>query len=316
MAPLFNAVILHCVMNLLVLLVAFITMYQVHPSCFRRFPKAIRRSSSICSTISSIPNESNSLFQLNERFPIIEENTGRHGYTVLLKFPSELSYDDFHYNRAQFPQITNEELNYCKSGDYSHKRFSIFLAGRIALKHSLQKHLPKYTQPVLYPSVLKNEFGAPILPNDIIGSISHKNNYVAAITQRKSTLPSDHQFHFVGIDIEKTSHKSAFQFQRRILTENERSDVDKELLLPTLSKEADIMLRFSIKESIYKAIHPIVKRYVGFQEVEVFPAMDGSARINFLLNDFKALGLREVNYSVEWRLFLNDYIISSVNIAA
>lgn len=306
-------------MNFLVLLVAFITMiYRVHSSCFRRFPKVIRRSSYIYSTISSLPNESNRLFQLHERFPIIEENIGNHGITVLLKLPPELSYDDFHYNRAQFPQITNEEVNYCISGDYSHKRFSIFLGGRIALKHSIQKHLPQLpsaSEPFFYPSILKNEFGAPILPNDVIGSLSHKNNYVAAITQRKSTLPSAHPFHCIGIDIEKTSHKSAFQFQRRILTENERSDVDKELLLPLLSKEADIMLRFSIKESIYKAIHPIVKRYVGFQEVEVFPTMDGSGRINFLFNDFKALGLGEVNYSVEWRLFLNEYIISSIKIA-
>ncbi len=34
-----------------------------------------------------------------------------------------------------------------------------------------------------------------------------------------------------------------------------------------IGAESEILLRFSLKESIYKAIHPFVRRYVAFQEV-------------------------------------------------
>jgi len=34
-----------------------------------------------------------------------------------------------------------------------------------------------------------------------------------------------------------------------------------------IGAESEILLRFSLKESIYKAIHPFVRRYVSFQEV-------------------------------------------------
>lgn len=34
-----------------------------------------------------------------------------------------------------------------------------------------------------------------------------------------------------------------------------------------MSAESEVLLRFSLKEGLYKAIHPFVRRYVGFLEV-------------------------------------------------
>ena len=42
------------------------------------------------------------------------------------------------------------------------------------------------------------------------------------------------------------------------------------------------MLRFSIKEAVYKALNPVLQRYISFLEVEVEPNLDGSADIKFL----------------------------------
>jgi hypothetical protein len=42
------------------------------------------------------------------------------------------------------------------------------------------------------------------------------------------------------------------------------------------------MLRFSIKEAVYKALNPVLHRYISFLEVEVEPNLDGSADIKFL----------------------------------
>jgi hypothetical protein len=39
------------------------------------------------------------------------------------------------------------------------------------------------------------------------------------------------------------------------------------------------MLRFSLKESAFKALHPVVKRHIPFTDVEVYPKEDGSALI-------------------------------------
>ena len=44
------------------------------------------------------------------------------------------------------------------------------------------------------------------------------------------------------------------------------------------------MLRFSLKESVFKAIHPLVKRHVSFKEVEVYPQADGYATIQPLFD--------------------------------
>lgn len=34
-----------------------------------------------------------------------------------------------------------------------------------------------------------------------------------------------------------------------------------------MSAESEVLLRFSLKEGLYKAIHPFVRRYVAFKEV-------------------------------------------------
>jgi 4'-phosphopantetheinyl transferase EntD len=42
---------------------------------------------------------------------------------------------------------------------------------------------------------------------------------------------------------------------------------------------SQILLRFSLKESVYKAIFPYVKKYIPFQEVEVYPTASGTASV-------------------------------------
>ena len=48
------------------------------------------------------------------------------------------------------------------------------------------------------------------------------------------------------------------------------------------SGSRDVTLRFAIKEAIYKAVDPIVRRYVGFTEVELDLASDGSVAVTVL----------------------------------
>jgi 4'-phosphopantetheinyl transferase EntD len=39
------------------------------------------------------------------------------------------------------------------------------------------------------------------------------------------------------------------------------------------------MLRFAVKEAVYKAVDPYVRRYVGFQEVEVVIGAGGEVEV-------------------------------------
>jgi 4'-phosphopantetheinyl transferase EntD len=108
--------------------------------------------------------------------------------------------------------------------------------------------------------VLANERGAPVVPAGLTGSISHKRAHAAAIV-----AAADHGH--VGIDLEGTA-PTKLDISRRILTANE----------PRVHG-AELLRVFAIKEAIYKAIDPIVRRYVGFQEVELVIGEGGEVRV-------------------------------------
>jgi len=54
-------------------------------------------------------------------------------------------------------------------------------------------------------------------------------------------------------------------------------------LFQGVTPEEEVLLRFSLKESIYKAMHPLICHYVGFMEAEVQPLADGTATATFML---------------------------------
>ncbi len=73
------------------------------------------------------------------------------------------------------------------------------------------------------------------------------------------------------------------------------------------------MLRFSIKESLYKAIHPLLCRpqYVGFQEAQVQPLADGSAAVTLQLKDNLQADIDRV--TAHWQK-LGDFFITTASI--
>jgi 4'-phosphopantetheinyl transferase EntD len=102
-------------------------------------------------------------------------------------------------------------------------------------------------------AILPDDRGAPILPPGWVGSVSHKGAVAAAIVAPSGTG-------WVGVDLERAVEPRA-DIARRILTPREQA------LLPDRGRA--VTLRFAIKEAIYKAIDPTLRRYVGFTEVEL-----------------------------------------------
>jgi enterobactin synthetase component D len=129
-------------------------------------------------------------------------------------------------------------------------------AGRAALRSVLGEEI----------EILKDDRGAPILPAGWTGSLSHKGPRAAAIV-----APVEHGF--VGIDIEIAA-PARMPIERRILTPREQSRVS--------TGTKDVTRHFAIKEAIYKAVDPIVRRYVAFTEVELEIRDDGSVDVTVL----------------------------------
>jgi len=130
-----------------------------------------------------------------------------------------------------------------------------FVAGRAALRSLLGEPVP----------IVPDDRGAPVLPAGWVGSISHKGERAAALV-----APAGDGY--VGLDIEHAA-PARMPIEKRILTANEQERV---------RDGRDVTLHFAIKEAIYKAIDPIVRRYVGFTEVELEIRSDGSCRVHVL----------------------------------
>ena len=67
-----------------------------------------------------------------------------------------------------------------------------------------------------------------------------------------------------------------------------------------------ILLRFSFKEAVYKAIHPFLQRSVDFAEVEVNPVADGTARLNFKLKTGE-----NFEYEARWLRYADQYWLTA-----
>jgi enterobactin synthetase component D len=126
-------------------------------------------------------------------------------------------------------------------------------AGRAALREALGMNV----------AILPDDRGAPVLPSGWVGSISHKGPRAAAIV-----APAGQGF--IGVDLEIAA-PSRMPIERRILTPREQGVTGKE-----------VTLRFAIKEAIYKAVDPFVRRYVAFTEVELDVHADGRVDVHVL----------------------------------
>jgi enterobactin synthetase component D / holo-[acyl-carrier protein] synthase len=123
-----------------------------------------------------------------------------------------------------------------------------FIAGRTALHLALGSDA----------AILSDDRGAPCLPPGWVGSVSHKRALAAALV-----APAGEGR--LGVDLELAAPPRG-DIGRRVLTAREQAELT--------DGGRGVTLRFAIKEAIYKAIDPYVRRYVGFTEVELALAGD------------------------------------------
>jgi enterobactin synthetase component D / holo-[acyl-carrier protein] synthase len=175
-------------------------------------------------------------------------------------------------------------------------RRASWVAGRIALRAALDD------LGIAAGPLLATDRGAPLVPAEVLGSISHKRELAVGLAARRSG-----RFE-LGVDLERDA-PLRIDISRRVLTEHEVAEL---AALAPEARHSEVLLRLSAKESIYKAIDPFVRRYVGFQEAAIAPHPDGSAGV--------ALALVEGDFDAEvsWRrieVASGGYFLTSARVA-
>lgn len=93
---------------------------------------------------------------------------------------------------------------------------------------------------------------SPVWPSKAVGSISHNKNWAGAAVAKSSDLIG------LGIDFELIGRAKP-EISSHITTGHDLVNH------PSLSEEELLTLIFSSKESLYKALYPIIKKFFGFQ---------------------------------------------------
>jgi len=128
-----------------------------------------------------------------------------------------------------------------------------FIAGRLCAEKALQMVTGKWS------AINMNGMGAPQWPTGCRGSITHD-------AERAIAIVSPARLHtYVGVDVECIATADELvAIADMCLTQSEQ-----QLLAGTTQLDIEATLRFSAKESYYKAVYPSVVRWIDYVEVEV-----------------------------------------------
>jgi len=150
----------------------------------------------------------------------------------------------------------------------ANKRQAEHLAGRLCARQALLQ----LTGTASVPAVGADR--APCWPAGVVGSITHGDGWAAAVV----ASASDYQG--LGLDVETwLSHERAERLAAQLLTSAELQRLEQ---LPESQRAAQISLSFSLKESLFKALYPLVQQRFYFHDAEVLRAADGRAELQLL----------------------------------
>ena len=179
--------------------------------------------------------------------------------------PAQLTDDDFARTAVAMPASIQRSVA---------KRQAEYLAGRLCAREAVLQLDGTLATPGI------GEDRAPQWPAHIGGSITHSNGRAAALVALKRDWSS------VGIDLEN------------LLTDERARRLAKEILTPAeLQRMAStpahcvahlVTLTFSVKESLFKALYPLVQKRFYFEHAEVLSwSQEGAVRLR-LLTDLSA----------------------------
>lgn len=158
------------------------------------------------------------------------------------------------------------------------KRKREFILGRLCAYEAL-KQLDSI---LIVPGISRD--GSTEWPSHIVGSITHSKKEVAVLIAFKRDWLG------LGIDIESLfTLKQALRVAKRVLTIKELKSLS---LIPIKQIPLLVSLTFSIKESLFKALFPIIKKRFYFKNSEIISwYLDGRVRLR-LTNNLSSIWTR------------------------
>jgi enterobactin synthetase component D len=174
--------------------------------------------------------------------PSRQVKTGLDRTVILYATYSIAHFDDtlFTANDIAFPDTLITAVD---------KRKSEFLAGRMLVSRAFE-------QLAISPQdIAIGHKRAPIWPRDMQGSITHSRGFCACILTTAQNL-------CVGIDIETLLSENALRSVRHIAMDEE--DIMVQASQTSFSTQELATILFSAKETLYKALFPIVQSFFGF----------------------------------------------------
>lgn len=149
------------------------------------------------------------------------------------------------------------------------KRQTEFLAGRLCARAALQKH----AQQPCHPD--QDNDGTPLWPAGLCGSITHSKGIAAAV------VASQEQCQGIGLDAELLmSATRAQRLAAQILTADELQRLQS---YPESEHAWLVSLTFCSKESLFKALFPLVGQRFYFQDAELLEChADGHLHLRLL----------------------------------
>ena len=149
------------------------------------------------------------------------------------------------------------------------KRQAEYLAGRVCAREGLMRATGQPMVPVL------GDDRAPVWPTGCVGSITHTQGWAAAVIGQQQDYAG------LGLDAETIMpDERALPLCQQILTSSEQERFSAEL-----ASQAGffITLAFCLKETLFKALYPLVQRRFYFEHAELLSwQSDGRARLRLL----------------------------------
>lgn len=172
------------------------------------------------------------------------------------------------------------------------KRIKEFTLGRTAARQALKKL--GITDSVAIGRGAKRE---PLWPEGIVGSITHSKDIAMAAVAKKQHVRA------LGIDLEKSSRKSSIDISEKIALPSELDWI--------AGSDLRLMMLFSAKEALFKAIFPIYGDYFWHHQAE----LSWSAKDNAFLATLDFSPAPELGAESSFRIQVdqkNGFILSSM----
>lgn len=171
------------------------------------------------------------------------------GTLVVRSFPSSLDA------ATLLARVHPDEATLARA--WGERRQRTFAMGRLVAREALALLGADVAGPILH-----DDRGAPRLPAPLALSLSHKDEVAAALAAIEEGAR-------IGVDVEPLAERAhARDIAAHVLTEGERAELAQ---LDEDARRRQVLVRFALKEALYKALDPFVRRYVGFLEVEARP---------------------------------------------